>query len=162
MIAYRREFCCSLVKAARSLPTRSDQEGIKLLWWREAQGIVVLVEFEAESFDDQVVVFALGQAGDSDRTNDACAGDVDGEAAAMSSVVGVGKVVAVAKGAAGLLERKADGVGGAVETGDNVRFPLHPALIVRCGAGKRGVEERLVWLAEAADVDDDGLFAGEG
>ena len=107
------------------------------------------------------MVFALGQAGDSDRTDDACAGDVDGEAPAVSSVVGVGKVVAVAEGAAGLLERKADGVGGAVETADNVRFSLHPALIVRCGAGKRGVEERLVWLAEAADVDDDGLFAGE-
>jgi len=32
----------------------------------EAQGVVIFFEFEAESFDDEVVVFALGQAGDGD------------------------------------------------------------------------------------------------
>jgi hypothetical protein len=32
----------------------------------EAQGVVILFEFEAEGFDDEVVVVALGQAGDGD------------------------------------------------------------------------------------------------
>jgi hypothetical protein len=32
----------------------------------EAQGVVVLLEFEAEGFDDEAVVVALRQAGDGD------------------------------------------------------------------------------------------------
>jgi hypothetical protein len=39
---------------------------MELLGWSQAQGVVVFVEFEAEGFDDEVVVFALGQAGDGD------------------------------------------------------------------------------------------------
>jgi hypothetical protein len=32
----------------------------------KAQGVVIFFEFEAEGFDDEVVVVALGQAGDGD------------------------------------------------------------------------------------------------
>jgi hypothetical protein len=48
-----------------------------------------------------------------------------------------------------------------VEAGYDVDLALDPAGVVR-RSSERGVEERLVWLAEAADVDDDGLAAGEG
>jgi hypothetical protein len=130
-------------------------------WLGEAQGDVILFQFEAESFDDEVVIFALGQAGDRDAADDAGAGDVDREAAAVSGVVGVGQVVAFAEGAVGLLEPEADGVGAAVEAGDYIRFALNPAGIVWSGASEGGVEEWLVWLAEAADIDDEGLVAGE-
>ena len=39
---------------------------MELLRRREAQGVVVFLEFEAEGFDDEAVVVALGQAGDGD------------------------------------------------------------------------------------------------
>jgi len=48
-----------------------------------------------------------------------------------------------------------------VEAGDDVGFALDPAGVVGCAA-ERGVEERLVGLAEAADVDDEKVLAGEG
>ena len=108
------------------------------------------------------MVFALGESGDGDGADDSGSDDVDGEAASVSGVVGVGKVVAVGEGAVGLLEEEADGVGRAVEAGDYVDLALDPALVVRSGAGECGVEELLVRLAEAADVDDDALVAGEG
>jgi len=78
------------------------------------------MKFKAERFDDEVVVFALRQAGDSDAADDAGAGDMDGEAATVSGVVGVGEVVAFAEGAVGLLECEADGVGAAMEAGDDI------------------------------------------
>jgi hypothetical protein len=123
---------------------------------------VVFFEFEAEGFDDEVVVFALSESGDSNGADDAGAGDVDGEASAVGCVVGLGEVVTVAEGAVGLLKGEADGVRRAMEAGDDVGFALDPALVVRSGAGKGRVEELLVRLAEAADVDHDGLFAREG
>jgi hypothetical protein len=49
-----------------------------------------------------------------------------------------------------------------MEACDYVRFALHPAGVVRSGAGEGGIEDRLVGLAEAADVDDEGLVAGDG
>ena len=123
---------------------------------------MVALEFEAKGFDDEVVVFALGKAGDRDGADDASARDVDGKAASVSGVVGVGKVVAVGEGAVGLFECQADSVGAAVEAGYDVDLALDPTLIIWRCAGERGVEELLVWLAEAADVDDDGLVASDG
>jgi hypothetical protein len=123
---------------------------------------VVAAEFEAEGFDGEVVVFALGEAGDGDAADDSGAVDVEGEAAAVGGVVGVGEAVAFGEGAVVLLEREADGVGAAVEAGDYVRFALYPAGAVGGGSGEGGVEEGLVRLAEAADVDHDGLVAGDG
>ena len=127
----------------------------------EAQGVVISFEFKAEGFDDEVVVVALCQAGDRDRANDACAGNVNGEAAAVRGVVGVGEPVAFAEGPASVFKCQADGVGRTVEARDNIGLTLNPAGVVR-RAAERGVEERLVGLAEAADVDHDGLVAGEG
>jgi hypothetical protein len=49
-----------------------------------------------------------------------------------------------------------------VEAGYDVDLALDPTLIVGCGAGECGVEERLVRLTETADVDDDRLLAGDG
>jgi len=123
---------------------------------------VVAAEFDAEAFDGEVVVFALGKAGDGDAADDAGAGDVDGKAAAVGGVVGVGESVFFAEGGAALLEVEADLVRAAVEAGDYVGFALDPAGVVGCGAGESGVEEGLVRIAEAADVDDDGELAGEG
>jgi len=128
----------------------------------EAEGVVVAPEFEAEGFDDQVVVVALGETGDGEAADDSGAVDVEGEAAAVGGVVGVGEAVAFGEGAVVVREGEADGVGAAMEAGDDVRFALHPAGVVRRGAGEGGVEERLVGLAEAADVDDDGVFARYG
>jgi len=121
-----------------------------------------VLEFEAEGFDDEVVVFALSEAGDGDAADDAGSGDVDGETAAVGGVVGVGKVVAVVEGAVGLLECEADGVGAAMEAGDDVAFALNPTRVVGCCAGEGGIEEGLVGIAKAADIDDDGVLAGDG
>ena len=87
---------------------------------------------------------------------------MNGKAAAVSRIVGVGESVFFAEGGAGMQEAKADMVGAAVEAGDDVGFALDPAGIVGRGAGESGVEEGLVRIAEAADVDDDGKLAGEG
>ena len=121
-----------------------------------------MLEFEAEGFDDEVVVFALSEAGDGDAADDAGSGDVDGETAAVGGVVGVGKVVAVVEGAVGLLKCETDGVRAAMKAGDDVAFALDPAGIVGCRAGERGIEEGLVGIAKAADIDDDGVLAGDG
>ena len=59
--------------------------------WGEAEGVVVATEFDAEGFDDEVVVLALGKAGDGDAADDAGSDDVDGEAAAVGGVVSVGE-----------------------------------------------------------------------
>ena len=128
----------------------------------QAQGGVVVAEFVAEGFDDEVVVFALGQAGDGDGAEDARSGDVDGEAAAVGGVVGVGQGVFFGERGVVVPEVEAELVGAAMETGYDVRFALDPAGVVGRGAGECGVEERLVGLAEAADVDDDGVAASDG
>ncbi len=49
-----------------------------------------------------------------------------------------------------------------MEASDDVGFALDPAGVVRGGAGERGVEDLLVGLAEATDIDDEGVLAGDG
>ncbi len=120
------------------------------------------MEFVAEGFDDEVVVFALGQAGDGDAADDACSGDVDGEAAAVGGVFGVRQRVFFGDRCVVVLEVEAQLIGAAVEAGDHVRFALDPAGVVGRGAWEGGVEERMVRMAETADVDDDGVATGEG
>ena len=122
---------------------------------------MVAAEFDAEAFDGEVVVVALGQAGDGDAADDAGADDVDGEGAAVGGVVGVGEGVFFCEGGAALLKMQADLVGAAVEAGDDVGFALDPPGVVGRAAGECGVEEWLGRIAEAADIDDDSEFAGE-
>ena len=130
-----------------------------LLGGWEAEGLVVAVEGDAEGFDDEVVVFALGEAGDGDAADDSGAGDGDGEGAAVGGVVGGRERVFFGEG--GLVEQevKAESVGTAMEAGDDVDLALDPAGVVGRGAGEGGVEKLLVGLAEAANVDDDGVIA---
>ncbi len=64
-----------------------------LLYGRQFETLRVDAGDQAESFDGEVVVFALGEAGDGDGADDSCAGDVDGKAASVRCVVGVEKVV---------------------------------------------------------------------
>ena len=128
----------------------------------ELEGGVVEVQLEAEGFDDELVVGALGQAGDGDAAEDAGAGDGEREGAAMGGVVGLGEGVLFGEGGAAFGEGEADGVGAAVEAGDDVRFALDPAAVVRGGAGEGGVEELLERGAEAADVDDEAVVALDG
>jgi hypothetical protein len=123
---------------------------------------VVAAKLAADGFDNEIVVLALGEAGDGDGADDAGSGDLDREAAAVGGVVGVGQGVPGVEGQSCLLQRKADGVGAAIKAGDDVVLALHPAGVVGRSAGHGGVEERLVRLAEAADVDDDGVVAGDG
>ncbi len=49
-----------------------------------------------------------------------------------------------------------------MEAGDDVGFALDPAGVVGGGAGQGGIEEGLLRVAEAADVDDDLVLAGDG
>src|SRR5258708_19148565 len=113
---------------------------MELLGRRQAQGGGVFVELEAEGFDDEVVVFALGEAGDGNGADDAGGGDVDGEAAAVSGIVSVGQRVAFGKLPALLFEKKAAGVGGAVAASHDRRFVLDPAGVVWSFC-QRGVEK---------------------
>lgn len=62
---------------------------------RKQKGSGVELEVEAETFDDEVVVVALREAGDGDGSEDAGSGDVEGEAAAVGGVVGLGEIVAI-------------------------------------------------------------------
>ena len=45
---------------------------------------------------------------------------------------------------------------------NDVGFAAGPAGVVGRGAGEGGVEEGLVWRAEAADVDDEDIVASDG
>jgi hypothetical protein len=123
---------------------------------------VIFLEEKADGFDGEVVVFALREARDGDGTDDASSGDVDREAATVCGVVGVGEAVAFGELTALLFEKEADGVRRAMEACYDVDLSLNPALAVGGSAGECRVEELLVGLAEAADVDDDTLVAGEG
>lgn len=122
---------------------------------------MVAVELVAEGFDDQVMVFALGQPGDGHAADDACSGDLERKAAAVGGVFRIGQSVFFGERRVVVLQVKAELVGAAVETGYYVRFALDPAGVVGRGSGERGVEERLVWVAEASDVDDDGVATGD-
>ena len=117
---------------------------------------------QAEGLDDEVVVLALGQARDGDRTDDAGVLNDEREAAAVRGVVLFGQVVAGREGEAILQEQAANVVAGLVEAGDGGDLARDPALVVRCGAGERGVEELLVRRAKAADVSNYREIAGEG
>ena len=126
---------------------------------------MVAAEVEAEGFDDEVVVFTLREARDGDATDDAVFDDVEGKAAAVGSVISFGEAVLLGQSKFVLFEIKAEVVGTLVETGDHVGFSLDPSGVIGGGAGEGSIEEGLVGLvgfAEAADVDDDGLFAAEG
>ena len=133
----------------------------RFLVWK-TEGAVVEAEFAAESFDDEVVVFALGEAGDGDAADDACSGDVEGEAAAVGGVFGVGQRVFFDERGAVVFEVEAYLIGAAVEAGHGVRFAFDPAGVVGRSSCERGVEERLMRVAEVADVDDEGVAAGDG
>lgn len=87
---------------------------------------------------------------------------VDGEGSTVGGVVGFGQGVFLGEGGVVVLEVEADGEGAAVESCDDVGFALDPAGVVGGGAGECGVEELLVGLTEAADVDDDGMVSGDG
>ena len=60
--------------------------------WK-AQVDVVTVALEAQGFDDELVVVALREAGDGNRSDNAGAGERDGECAAVACVVGCGQGV---------------------------------------------------------------------
>jgi len=122
---------------------------------------MVALQFEAEGFDDQVMVFALGQAGDGYAADDARSGDLKGETAAVGSVVGVRKGVFFGECGVVVLKIKAELIGAAVEARDDVRFALDPAGVVGSGSGERGIEEWLVRVAEAANIDNDALATGD-
>ena len=66
-----------------------------------------LVREDGEALDDEVVVLALGEAGDGDAADDAGAGDMDGEAAAVGSVVRIGQGVLLSEGGLVLLQVEA-------------------------------------------------------
>jgi hypothetical protein len=80
----------------------------------------------------------------------------------VGGVVGLGEGVLLGEGGVALAKREAHRVGAALKAGDDVRFALDPAAVVRGGAGESGVEELLGGVAEAANVDDDAVVALDG
>src|SRR5947207_806530 len=86
---------------------------------------------------------------------------MDGEATAVGRVVGVGQPVTLTKQAACVFQGEADGIRRAMESRNNIGLALHPPCIVG-RSSQRSVEERLMRLPEATDVDDDGLIASNG
>jgi len=124
----------------------------------QAEGIVVLAEFETEGFDDEVMVIALCEAGNGDGGNQAGMDDADGKATAVAGIVGSGKAASFERRLL-LLEIEADRVGTAMEAEDYVGLAADPLGVIGCGAGKSAVEER---LQGTANIDDDGKSAVKG
>src|ERR1700679_1378959 len=89
---------------ARRMAERYHRGWVLRLGIGEAEGIGVQVEGEADGFDDGVVFFGLREAGDGGGADDARAGDMDGEAAAMRGVVGVGETITLGEMTALLFE----------------------------------------------------------
>ena len=109
------------------------------------------------------MVVAGAKAGEGDGSDDPTGGgDGDGEAAAYGSVETLGEGVTLGDGLSEGFQAEADGVGAAMEAGDDVGFAAGPAGVVGRGAGQGGIEERLLGGSEAADVDDKGVFASDG
>src|ERR1019366_3863326 len=143
-----RTATAAAMRTVRSGPLgRSAMVGGSLLRGKP-QGCVVTAGDQAERFDDEVVILALGQAGYGDGADDSGARDDDREAAAMRGVIFLGQVIAGAEGQAGQFEQPADVIRTFVESRDGVDLALHPALIVGRRAGQRAVEELLVRRAE--------------
>src|SRR5207237_4228215 len=120
---------------------------------RQPERIVVAPGDPAQRLDDQVVIFALRQAGDGDAANYSGIHYVQREAAAVRSIILFGQIITSAEAQAALLEQPADVIRTFVKPRDNVDLARDPALIVRRGSGERGVEELLVRRSEPAHVD---------
>jgi hypothetical protein len=91
--------------------------------------------------DDEVVVVALGEAGEDDGA-DAGVADAEGEASAVGGEVGEGEAVAGFEGLVVELKLAADGVGAAVEVVDGVALAANPVgLAGGCARGGAGEEE---------------------
>ena len=81
---------------------------------------MVMVEFAAEGFDDQVMVFALRQTGDGDAADDACSCDFEGKAAAVGGIFGVGQRIFFDKRCVVVFEVEAELIRAAVKAGHDV------------------------------------------
>ena len=107
----------------------------------------------AEGGDDHGVIDALVKAAGDDGADASCAGDEDGERAAVHGVVGEGETVALLEGFAGLLELEADGVGAFAEALDYVALAANPVELAG-GCALCGGEEK--------DASGDADFKGHG
>lgn len=131
-----------------------------MLDWRgQAELLIIFVEFEADGLDGEFVIVALGQAGDGDAADDACALDANGEAAAVGGVVDGGEPLFFFERGVRAGELATDGVRAAVEARYDVDFAADPLGLIGDCAGKRAVEEL---LAEAADIDGETATALDG
>src|SRR6201996_8249874 len=113
------------------------------------------------------MIVALREAGDGNRSDNAGAGERDGECAAVACVVGCGQGVLLLQRDVARLEREANGIAAAIETGYHVGFPTRPLGVVRRRAVQSDVEEWRAGLVaelrgEATDVDNDAELALDG
>lgn len=60
---------------------------------RQTEILVILADFEADGFDDELMIGALGKAGDGDAADDARSRNANGEAAAVGGVVDGGQAL---------------------------------------------------------------------
>lgn len=124
------------------------------------------VEEFGDGRGDEVVVVALGQAGDDDGAGEGVAGDgiggvgfePEGEASAVGGVVGFAEAVRGFERGVVARELAADGVGAAVEAVDGVALAANPVGLRGLGAGRGAGEEE---LAVALDLDGSSDVAGE-
>ena len=68
------------------------------------------IALQAQCFDDKLVIIALREPGDGDRSDDAGAGERDGKRAAVACVVSRGKAVFLLEGSVARLESETDGI----------------------------------------------------
>ncbi|MCY1295664.1 hypothetical protein D9M70_450150 [compost metagenome] len=113
---------------------------------------MILAEQGRKRFDDHVVVLALRQAGNRDRTDAAGAFDDDREAAAMRGVISIGKPELCLQIRLCLGELAAGGIAALEQPKDGVAFAAHPVRIVGRRSFERGVEHL---HRKQRDIDDD-------
>ena len=101
------------------------------------------MEVLGDGGDDEVVVVALGKAGEDDGADEGV-GDAEGEASAVRGVVGEGEAVAGFEGLLVELKLAADGVGAAGKAANGVALAANPVGLAGRGAGRGRGEEDVV------------------
>src|ERR1700688_3210790 len=103
------------------------------------------------------MVGALGETGNSDRTDDSRAFYAEGKAPTMAGIVGDGQAVTVVEVGFFLLHLPPNGIGTTMKASRYIAFAAHPLHVVGISSRQRGIEER---LPKTPHVDHQAEVAG--
>jgi hypothetical protein len=116
-------------------------------------------QLSAKSFDGQLMIGALRQAGNSHGTDAPRTYDAQGKTAAVAGIIRQREPVAIKQVRLFLFQLSSYGIGTAMEARHHITLAANPFDVIGGCAGQCGVKQR---LTEAPDVDDKAVVASDG